>query len=114
MAQQVTVQLVDDMDGSEASETVTFAVDGISYEIDLSEKNAGKFRKALDPFMEKARRTGKVKGRASRVHVAGSSGEPGKAAKVREWAATAGIDVPAKGRVPASVMEQYDAAHPAA
>lgn len=108
MAQQVIVTMTDDIDGTEAAETVTFALDGITYEIDLSEKNAAKLRKSLEPFADKGRRTGKQGGKRK------SGGSSGKAAQVRTWAATQGIDVPAKGRVPADVVAQYDAAQGAA
>jgi hypothetical protein len=102
MAQQVIVTMTDDIDGKEAAETVTFALDGASYEIDLSEQNAAKLRKALEPFVSNGRRMGKAKG-AKRP---GNS----KAAEVRAWAVSAGVDVPAKGRVPASVVEAWEAA----
>lgn len=104
MAQRVLVTMVDDLDGGEATETVTFALDGITYEIDLSEKNAAKLRKSLEPFAEKGRRIGKQGGKRK------SGGSSGKAAQVRAWAAEQGIAVPAKGRVPADVAAQYDAA----
>jgi len=47
MAQKVDVRFVDDLDGSEASGTVSFALDGRAYEIDLSEENAAKLRDSL-------------------------------------------------------------------
>ena len=58
MAQQTTVRFIDDLDGSDASSTVTFALDGRSYEIDLSEDNAAKLRDALAPFVDAARKSG--------------------------------------------------------
>ena len=58
MAQHTTVRIVDDLDGTEASGTVEFALDGRSYEIDLSDKNAAKLRKALTPFLDVARKAG--------------------------------------------------------
>lgn len=111
MAQKVQVLLVDDLDGSEATETVTFGLDGQTFEIDLNEKNIKAFRKSLTPYVDKAR---KVRGKA-RSH---SSGTPtvrtGPDPKVvREWANANGVEVNAIGRVPRSVVEQYEAAQSA-
>ena len=58
MAQRVHVVLVDDIDGSDAGETVTFGLDGSTYEIDLNEKNAAALREALSPYVGHARRSG--------------------------------------------------------
>ena len=103
MAQKVTIELVDDLDGSTAAETVTFALDGRSYEIDLSKTNATKLRKALTPFASGARLTGRPKASAKRTGP--------DSAKVREWAQAQGIEVNPKGRVPALVIERYNAAN---
>jgi hypothetical protein len=59
VAQTIVIQLIDDLDGSHADETVTFSVDGKAYEIELSKKNALALRKALAPYIEKARPAGK-------------------------------------------------------
>jgi hypothetical protein len=105
MAQKVLIQLEDDLDGSEATETVTFGLDGRTYEIDLNEKNATKLRKAVQPFADKAR---KVTGTRS----PGRSRASGSDAKaIREWAQSSGLDVPSRGRIPASVREAYEAAN---
>jgi hypothetical protein len=58
MAKTVIVKLTDDLDGADADETVTFALDGRSYEIDLSSANAARLRDAFKPFVEKARPNG--------------------------------------------------------
>ena len=106
MAQKVTVALEDDLDGGPAAETIRFAFGGTDYEIDLSTKNAAAFRKALAPFIEHARKAGRGQPRrpgrtaASRQH----SGE------VRAWAKEHGIAVSDRGRIPAGVVEQYNAA----
>ena len=105
MATKVLTQLVDDTDGSEADQTVRFGLDGASYEIDLSEKNAAALRKALDGWVEHARRVG---GRATRSKGGGGIGVDLKA--VRIWAVANGIDISTRGRVSASVLEQYRAA----
>ena len=60
MAKQVITLLTDDLDGGEADRTVEFGLDGVNYTIDLSEKNAGKLRKALDPYLSVATRVGRA------------------------------------------------------
>ena len=105
MAQKVTVELEDDLDGGPADETVRFGVDGSEYEIDLSTKNAGAFRK-LAPFIEHARKAGR--GARRRPGRTASSRE--RSGDIRAWAKDQGIAVSERGRIPASVAEQYDAA----
>jgi CHASE3 domain sensor protein len=106
MAQKVTVALEDDLDGSPADETVRFGFEGTTYEIDLSAKNARAFRAQLAPFIEHARRAGRRPARREARTAAGRqlSGE------IRAWAKEQGIAVSDRGRVPASVAEQYQAA----
>jgi hypothetical protein len=110
MAQKVSITLIDDLDGTEAVETVTFALDGRSYEVDLNEKNAGKLRKALAPFVEVGRKQGGTR-RGEQKRSVRSSDKPDPVA-VREWASSQGIEVAARGRVPAEVTEKYLAANP--
>ncbi|HSE70187.1 MAG TPA: Lsr2 family protein [Nocardioidaceae bacterium] len=105
MAQRVNVVLVDDLDGNEASETVTFGLDGVDYEIDLSEANAEKLRKALETYVEAGRRVGGRRRKSQR------SGGGTSAADIRAWARENGWDVPERGRVSAEVREAYAAAH---
>ena len=95
MAQKVQVVLVDDIDGSAASETVSFSLDGTSYEVDLSDKNAADLREALAPWISAGRRTATRKESASTI---------------RAWAKDNGVDVPERGRIPAKVREAYEAA----
>ena len=113
MAQRVNVVLVDDIDGSEAAETVTFGLDGVQYEIDLSTDNADKFRDVLAPYVGHARRSGgrrRSSGSGGRAN--GSASRSGaSAADIRAWARDNGWDVPDRGRVSAEVREAYDAAH---
>jgi hypothetical protein len=106
MAQKVTVELEDDLDGGPADETVRFGVDGSEYEIDLSAKNAAALRRKLAPFIEHARRAGR--GARRRPGRAASSRERG--GDIRAWAKDQGIAVSDRGRIPASVAEQFDAA----
>lgn len=113
MAQRINVQLVDDIDGTDAVETVSFALDGQQYEIDLSEGNASKLRDALSLYVAHARRTAARRGRSSGTQRGTSTrttaGPP--AAEIRSWAKENGLEVPDRGRVSAEVREAYDAAH---
>lgn len=110
MAQKVQVLLVDDLDGGEADETVTFALDGKSYEIDLTTNNADKLRDALEPFTKGGRRTG---GRAAggRGKTRAAAGGSQDTAKIRAWAKENGYEVNDRGRVPATVREAYEKAN---
>jgi hypothetical protein len=107
MAQKVRVLLIDDLDGSDAVETVSFAVDGVTYEIDLNEKNAGDLREAFAPWIGHARRSG---GRRSAGRRGSSSAKSGDTAAIREWARSNGYEVSDRGRVPAEIREAYTAA----
>ena len=116
MAQKVNVVLVDDIDGGDAAETVTFALDGVEYEIDLSEDNANKLRDALSLYTGHGRRTGgrrRSSGgeqRSTRSRSTSTSDGP-SASEIREWARANGHTVPDRGRVSAEVRSAYDAAH---
>ena len=113
MAQRVNVVLVDDLDGSDAVETVSFALDGVDYEIDLNEQHASELRNALSLYVGHGRRTGgrrRTSGGGSKRSAAASSGGP-SAAEIRAWARENGYDVPERGRVSADVREAYAAAH---
>jgi hypothetical protein len=105
MAQKVTVELHDDLDGGPADETVRFGVDSAEYEIDLSKKNAAAFRRAFAPFIEHARKAGRGQRRR-----AGRAASRERSGDIRAWAKDHGIAVSARGRIPASVVAQYEAA----
>jgi hypothetical protein len=107
MAQKVQVVLVDDVDGGTAEETVSFALDGVSYEIDLSAKNAAKLREDLASWVGLARRAG---GRARRG-TRRTAARGGSSADVRAWAKAQGLAVSERGRIPAEIVAQYEAAH---
>lgn len=109
MAQKVHIVLEDDIDGSEATQTVTFALDGTSYEIDLNDKNAAGLRDALATYVGHGRKvSGARRGRRS----AGSASANGTSAKeIREWARSNGHKVPERGRIPAEVREAFEAAN---
>jgi hypothetical protein len=110
VAQKVQVLLVDDLDGGEADETVTFALDGKTYEIDLTTANADKLRGLLEPYVKGGRRTG---GRASggRGKARASSGGSQDTAAIRAWAKENGYEVNDRGRVPAIIREAYEKAN---
>jgi hypothetical protein len=109
MAQKVHIVLEDDLDGSEATETVSFALDGSSYEIDLNADNAGKLRDALALYIGHGRKVTGGAGRRGRRSAANAGGTSAK--EVREWARANGHDVPDRGRIPAEVRSAYDAAN---
>lgn len=106
MAQRVTVALEDDLDGGPADETLRFAFGGADYEIDLSKKNAATFRKQFAPFVEHARRAGRTQARRPSRTAASRQ----RSGDIRAWAKDHGIAVSERGRIPASVVEQYQAA----
>ena len=110
MAQKVHIVLVDDLDGSEATESVSFGLDGTSYEIDLNEKNAAQLREALAPYVGHARKVGAASRRNGRRASAATSEGP-SAREIRDWARSNGFDVPDRGRVAAEVRSAFDAAH---
>jgi hypothetical protein len=119
MAQKVQVILVDDVDGGKAEETVSFALDGVSYEIDVSEKNAGALREALAPWVGHARRVGgRSGGGRSRSSSSGGSGRSRGSSggrhdlsDVRAWARENGYQVSDRGRVSSEVIAAYEKAH---
>lgn len=106
MARRVTVALEDDLDGGPADETVRFGFGGAEYEIDLSSKNAAALREQLSPFIEHARTAGRGQPRRSARTGPGRQ----RSGDIRAWAEAHGIPVSERGRIPASVMEQYRAA----
>ena len=108
MAQKVHIVLVDDIDGSDAEETVTFGLDGATYEIDLNSANAAKLRDAVAAYVGHARKVG---GRRGARKSGGSSAGGTSAAEIRAWARSNGYDVPDRGRVSADVRAAYDAAN---
>lgn len=105
MARKIDVSLVDDLDGqTPADETVTFSIDGTSYEIDLSTKNADKLRKQLTPWIDSSRRiSGRFKGRRP---ARASSGHDLNA--VREWARANNMQAPSRGRMPTKLIDAYE------
>jgi hypothetical protein len=107
MARKVQVLLEDDISGGEASETVSFALDGRSYEVDLNEENAAALREALAPWIAAGRRAG-GRGPDGRSRAQSRSQDT---AEIRRWAAENGIPVSARGRISADLRAKYEAAH---
>jgi hypothetical protein len=109
MAQKVLVQLVDDLDGTSSQDvsTVLFGLDGVSYEIDLSEANAERLRESLTEFVDSARRVGGRIKRGTRPAQAGKAANSGEAGQIREWALENGFELAGRGRIPSHVVEAY-------
>lgn len=107
MAQKVNIVLVDDIDHTDADETVTFGLDGKNYEIDLNAKNANALREALAPYVGHARRSG---GSTRRSSSRGASSRS-SAGDIREWAKANGFEVSERGRISSEVREAYASAH---
>lgn len=112
MVKKQITQLIDDLDGTvleDGGATIRFAFEGRSYDIDLSDANAAKFRDALAPYIAAAQ---PVQGAAvSSRSRSRKSASPADLAAVREWARENGHTVSERGRVSASVLEAYAAAH---
>ncbi len=122
MAKQVIYQLVDDIDGTIINEgdgeAIEFSLDGIDYAIDLKSKNAQEFRKRIEFYLDYATRVG---GRKRKPTAAGTAiktaGQPAATAKrdpaetraIRQWAADSGYDINDRGRIPADIVEAYEA-----
>jgi hypothetical protein len=112
VAKQTTVTLVDDLDGSTADEQVEFAMDGKSYEIDLSAANSAKLREALAPFVSAARRTGgRRRSTAGTATAARPSTDREQNQAIREWAQQQGMKISERGRIPSNVLEAYHKSH---
>jgi len=106
MAVRTTITLEDDFDGSAAEETVRFSLGSAEYEIDLSAENANRFRAALAPFAEHARKVG----RGQLVRPGRSAATRRVSAEVRAWANEHGFEISERGRIPANIRQQYEAA----
>jgi hypothetical protein len=105
MATRTTIALEDDLDGGPADETLQFRIGSSEYQIDLNARNAGKFRTQMAPFVDHARKAGRAQRRPGRSATARHH-----SAGIRSWAKENGIEVSDRGRIPASLIEQYEAA----
>jgi hypothetical protein len=103
VATQTVVTVTDDIDGSEAEETIRFAIDGTEFEIDLSKTHAKELRGTLEPYVKAARKSGRS--RAGRRRSASSAKEETKA--IRDWARRQGMEVSDRGRIPAEIQQAY-------
>lgn len=120
MATQTTTTLIDDIDGSDATDTYVFGLDGTWYEIDLNEKNAQKLNDALSVFVAAGRRgeAGRRSPRAPRNRAAKPGRPAGRMAPDREqttairtWARSQGLTVSDRGRLSQSIIDQFESAH---
>ena len=117
MARQITERLIDDLDGSDATQTVEFAYKGKYYTLDLNDNNASDFEDALAPYIAAAEKAGGAqsgRGRRGGKRQSGASGSPGEVSDyspkdVRAWAQANDVEVPARGRIPGKVIEQFRA-----
>ncbi|MFC3453788.1 histone-like nucleoid-structuring protein Lsr2 [Amycolatopsis speibonae] len=122
MAQKVVVEIVDDLDGQTATQTVPFALDGVSYDIDLSDENAEALREELSRYVEAGKRVGgrRVKVATGQATVAGAADgakrpvDRERTQAVRAWASDNGYAVADRGRIPNEIYEAFDAAEVAA
>lgn len=111
MAQHVTYSLIDDLDGSDADQTIEFGLDGAFYEIDLSEDNAERLRETLADFIDSGRKSGgrgrgrKARGGGTKASNVTADREQNQA--IRDWARKNGFQVSERGRIPAEVLEAY-------
>ncbi|MCL3777384.1 MULTISPECIES: Lsr2 family protein [unclassified Actinomyces] len=108
MAQKTQVILVDDVDGSEATQTITFALDGVSYEIDLNDEHAAALRESIEEWASKARRTAGRRSPGTRRRAAAASGET---QRIREWAREQGMEVSTRGRISSDIRAAYEKAN---
>jgi hypothetical protein len=108
MARKVQVLLEDDIDGTPGAETVLFSLDGKSYEIDLSEKNAEKLRESFARWIGAGRRVTAPAAAEARRRPARRSEDTGD---IRRWASENGIPVSTRGRISADLRARYEAAH---
>ncbi|HZE30880.1 MAG TPA: Lsr2 family protein [Actinoallomurus sp.] len=112
MAQETIVRLLDDIDGKPADETVSFSIDGITYEIDLRTKNADKLRKVFAPYVEKARKAGARRAGRGAARGGRTAHNRERAADIRGWAKEHGITINDRGRIPAEIVQAYESKDP--
>ncbi len=117
MAQKTIVHLTDDLDGSEATQTVEFGYQGKTYKLDLSDQNASELEEALAPYIAAAQKaagddgTGRRRRQRASAPKQRSAGGDYDPKEVRAWAQSNGLEVPARGRIPGSVLERFRAAN---
>jgi len=109
--EELTVSLIDDFDGTEAAETVKFALDGKNYEIDLSKPNASELRRTLRPYIDRSR-TARRTSTSRRTTAPGRRGPARRSegydrTEVREWAKKNRIKVAPRGRISNEVVDRW-------
>ncbi|WP_410597896.1 histone-like nucleoid-structuring protein Lsr2 [Amycolatopsis sp. lyj-23] len=111
MAQKVLVEILDDIDGSAATQTVQFGLDGVTYEIDLSDDNAAALRDELARYIGAGRRIG---GRKVRVATGQSTttnaSDRERNQQIRAWANANGYEVSERGRLSSEVVSAFEQA----
>ncbi|HSP37510.1 MAG TPA: Lsr2 family protein [Frankiaceae bacterium] len=110
MASRTLIELLDDLDGSEAAATVSFSLDGQEYEIDLSEENASRLREAFNEWTPYARKVGGRAGTRSSAVPRPRRSPEGDSSTVRQWAEQQGYQVSARGRIATAIRDAYHAA----
>lgn len=114
MAKRTIQMLVDDIDGSEADETIRFAFDGVEYEIDLTTKHAEAFRKVVTPYTAAGTKVGRSQNLSGKRPAVSNDGrvkatvDPGQAKAIRAWATARGEKVTARGRIPEHIIDLYN------
>jgi len=108
MATRIVTEVSDDIDGSEANQTIRFALDGVEYEIDLSDRNAIRFRESIAEFVGLARKVGGGRGGKLATSARGDKSQIGR---MREWLSEHGYEVSDRGRIPAWLQQVYHDRH---
>jgi hypothetical protein len=112
VAKRTVQMLIDDIDGGDADETITFALDGTQYEIDLSKQNAAKLREALAPYVGSGTRTGRgavSAGRSTATRGRGAvKADRDQNRAIREWAQAKGLEVSDRGRIKQEIVDRYN------
>lgn len=122
MSTRTIIQLIDDLDGSEADQTVRFGWDGFQYELDLTDKHADEMMAALEVYIQAARRVGRTNNKtrvtAPKAFVepprVPAKRDPAQLKAIRDWAVNKGFQVSPRGRIPADIERAFQEAHAAA
>lgn len=111
MVRKTVVELVDDVNGGKADQTISFALDGVAFEIDLSDENAAQLRKDIAQWADHGRRTGGRRQRGTGTEDGAPTSRINESALIRQWASENGIEVSERGRISAEVQKAYAEAH---
>jgi hypothetical protein len=108
MVRKVIERLVDDIDGSDATQSVSFGLDGVTYHIDLNEVHADELRTALGPYIDVARRVRDEQGRRRAGVIRRPVVDRDRNARIRQWALKQGVELPGRGRIARALVQAYD------